>query len=196
MALSETRIRLNNVRIAFPKLAEPEAFPNGKDPTKYYSASFLLPKDHPQIKQLNDLMLALAVGKWGPKKGPQVLAAAKAIGKVFFRDGDAKAAHDGFEGNMFVSARSKESDPPELRDGMRTILTPAAGAKLIYGGCYVNAIIECYAYTKGNNGLGAGLKGVQYRSKGDAFVGGPPPEDDDYEEIAAPEEEEGGSIAD
>ena len=134
MALSETRIRLNNVRVAFPKFGAPESFPGGQDPTKYWSASFILPKDHPQIKQLQDLMLSLAIGKWGPKKGPQVLAAAKAIGKVFLRDGDAKAQHDGFEGNMFVAARAKENDQPDYRDGMRAVLTPAQ-AKAFLAAC-------------------------------------------------------------
>jgi hypothetical protein len=191
MALSETRIRLNNVRVAFPKFGAPESFPGGQDPTKYWSASFILPKDHPQIKQLQDLMLSLAIGKWGPKKGPQVLAAAKAIGKVFLRDGDAKAQHDGFEGNMFVSARAKENDQPDYRDGMRAVLTPAQAAKMIYGGCYANVIIECYAYTKGNNGLGAELKGIQFAGKGDAFGGGgKPSEADDFDEIAAPDDDE------
>ena len=185
--MEANEIRLDNVRLAFPKLTTPEPFPGGKDPTKYYSATLILPKNHPQLKALEKLMLDLAIGKWGPKKGPSVLTGAKAIGKVFLRDGDAKADQDGFEGNMFVSARSREDNPPQLRDGMRNIIDNKNG--LIYGGCYVNAIISCYAYTKGNNVIGAGLKAIQFRSKGNAFVGGPPPEDDDFDEIAAPAEE-------
>jgi hypothetical protein len=188
MALSENEIRVDNVRLAFPRLAVPEAFEGGDDETRYFSAAFILPKDHPQLPALEKLMLNAAIAKWGPTKGPQTLKAAKAVGKVFLRDGDTKAGTDGFEGNMYISARTKESKPPQIRDGMRNIISKEADIeKLLYGGCYCNVIINVYAYNKGSNGVAAGLKTVQFRANGDAFVGGPPSEDDDLEEIAAPE---------
>jgi Protein of unknown function (DUF2815) len=181
MALGQNEIRLEDVRLAFPKLWTPEPFPGGNDPTPYFSAMFILPKNHPQAKLLDKMMLDLAIAKWGPAKGPQTLKAAKAIGKVFYRDGDAKADMDGFEGNMFISARSKTR--PNTFDGQRNTVSEADG--VIYSGCYVNAIISCYAYTKGNNGLGAGLKGVQFKRNGDAFAGGGTPADaDDFDEIS------------
>ena len=185
MALAANEIRLENVRLAFPKLWTPEPFPGGNDPTPYFSANFILSKNHPQAKQLEALMVKLATEKWGAR-GTAVLKAAKAIGKVFYRDGDAKADVEGYEGNMFVSARSKTR--PNTFDGQRQTVTEADG--VIYGGCYVNAIISCYAYVKGNNGLGAGLKGVQFRAPGDAFSGGGTPADaDDFDEISAPDED-------
>jgi len=180
MALSANEIRLENVRLAFPKLWTPEPFTGGTDPTPYFSATFLLPKNHPQLKQLEALMVKLATEKWGVK-GAQVLKGAKAIGKVFLRDGDLKAEYEGFEGNMFVSARSKTR--PTTFDGMRNTVSEADG--VIYGGCYVNAIISCFAYSKGNNGLAAGLKGVQFRAPGEAFSGGGTPAgSDDFDEIS------------
>lgn len=180
MAIAANEIRLENVRLAFPKLWTPEPFQGGQDPTPYFSATFLLPKTHPQVKQLEALMTKLAAEKWGTR-GPVVLKGAKAIGKVFLRDGDAKAEYDGFEGNMFVSARSKTR--PTTYDGMKNTISEADG--IIYGGCMVNAIVSCFAYTKGNNGLAASLKGVQYRGPGDAFSGGGTPADaDDFDEIA------------
>lgn len=185
MALGNNEIRLENVRLAFPKLWTPEPFPGGNDPTPYFSATFILPKNHPQAKALDALMSRIAIEKWGPQKGPLILKSAKAIGKVFYRDGDSKAEYEGFEGNMFVAARSKTR--PNIFDGMRNTVTEADG--IIYGGCYVNAIISAYAYVKGNNGLGAGLKGVQFRAKGDAFGGGgAPANEDDFDEIASPDE--------
>ena len=187
MALGNNEIRLNNVRLAFPKLGTPEPFEGGKDPTPYFSATFIVPKDHPQTAEIEALMRTLAIAKWGPQKGPLVLKSAKAIGKVFFRDGDSKAEYEGFEGSNFVSARSKTR--PNTFDGMRNTVTEADG--VIYAGCYVNAIISCYAYTKGNNGLGAGLKGVQFKRDGDAFSGGgKPAEADDFDELGAPDGED------
>ena len=184
MALADNEIRLENVRLAFPKIWTPAPFEGGNDPTPYFSATFILAKKDPQCKKIEALMLKLANDKWGTK-GSKVLTTAKAVGKVFFRDGDSKAEYDGFEGNMFVSARSKTR--PNTFDGQRQTVTEADG--VIYGGCYVNAIISCYAYVKGNNGLGAGLKGVQFRAPGDAFSGGGTPADaDDFDEISAPDE--------
>jgi len=82
---------------------------------------------------------------------------------------------------MFVSARSKTR--PTTFDGMRNTVSEADG--VIYGGCYVNAIISCFAYSKGNNGLAAGLKGVQFRAPGEAFSGGGTPAgSDDFDEIS------------
>lgn len=192
MALGNNEIRLNNVRLAFPKLWTPEPFEGGKDPTPYFSATFILAKNHPQTKEIEDLMWTLAIAKWGPQKGPLVLKSAKAIGKVFFRDGDSKAEYDGFEDSNFVSARSKTR--PNTFDGMRNTVTEADG--VIYAGCYVNAIISCYAYTKGNNGLGAGLKGVQFKGIGDAFSGGgTPAKADDFDELGVPDDESGDPLA-
>jgi hypothetical protein len=180
MALASNEIRLEDVRLSFPKLWTPEPFPGGQDPTAYFSAAFILAKGHPQIKALEAMMTKLASEKWGAR-GPAVLKAAKAVGKVFLRDGDSKPEVEGYEGNWFVSARSKTR--PNTFDGQRNTVTEADG--VIYGGCYVNAIISCYAYVKGNNGLGAGLKGVQFKRKGDAFSGGgTPAESDDFDEIA------------
>ena len=42
-------------------------------------------------------------------------------------------------------------------------------------------------------GVGAGLKGVQFKTDGDAFSGGgKPAEADDFDELGAPSDEEGG----
>ena len=180
MALASNEIRLEDVRLSFPKLWTPEPFPGGQDPTAYFSAQFILEKGHPQIKILEALMLKLANEKWNAR-GAAVLKAAKAVGKVFMRDGDSTPEVEGYEGNFFVSARSKTR--PTTLDGQRNPVTESDG--VIYGGCYVNAIISCYAYVKGNNGLGAGLKGVQFKRKGDAFSGGgTPAESDDFDEIS------------
>lgn len=179
---------LKDVRLAFAtNLFTAAPFPTGNDPTPYFSCTLLLPPNHPQKRQMEKIMDELAEAKWG-KKGPAVLKAAKAMGKVFLRDGDTKPDYEGFEGMWFVSARSKVR--PNYFDGMRNPIGEADG--LLYSGAYVNVSLGLYAYTKGNNGLGAGLRGVQFLRKGDAFGGGVPAESDDFEEIAAPEEGEDG----
>lgn len=175
---------LKNVRLAFPTLFTPEPFPTGNDPTPYFSASFLLAPNHPQKAALDKLMEQLANDKW-KTRGPAVLKGAKAMGKVFLRDGDSKPEYDGFPGNFFVSARNKVR--PTLIDQLRNPVTEADG--VIYAGCYVNVKLGCYAYVKGNNGLGASILGIQKVADGDAFGGGSRAADkDDFEDEIGSEE--------
>jgi hypothetical protein len=187
-----SRILVKDVRLAFAVLWHPEPFPGGKDPTPYYSGSFIMPPTHPQRRELNVLMDTLAAEEW-KLRGPAVLKAMKATGKVFFRDGNTKPEYDGFPGNWFISARSKVK--PNCFDHKRDNITEEMG--ILYSGCYVNVLLSTYAYTKGNNGLGAELKGVQFLRKGDAFGGGgPPAQADEFDEIDAPDEEAADADAD
>ena len=179
----------------------PEPFPTGNDPTPYFSGTYLLtpntmlqlyegtkvlPKKYPAVAALEKICVDLTNEKWGAKKGPAVLKAIKMTGKIFFRDGDTKPDYEGFPGTHFISARSKIR--PTYFDGQRQPLSEDMG--VLYSGCYVNVNLEAYAYTKGNNGLGARLRGVQFLRAGEAFGGGGPPASDaEFDEIDNPEEE-------
>lgn len=181
------RIMLRNVRQSFMCYWKAEPFPTGNDPTPYFSGTYLLEADHPQLPELEAMCVDLANEKWG-KKGPVILKAIKMTGKIFLRNGDTKPDYDGFPGNFFISARSKVR--PSYFDGQKQEITEAQG--ILYSGCYVNVSLETFAYTKGNNGLGARQRGVQFVRKGDAFGGGgPPAAQDEFDEIDNPEEEEG-----
>jgi Protein of unknown function (DUF2815) len=190
MTIADNELVIKNVRITTfgqDTIWEPKAFPGGKDPTKYYSLNGILPKNHPQIKEIEKKILAAAIDKWGATKGPAVLKAARMIGKVPLRDGDLKAEYDGFGGNMFISARSK--DRPTVFDNMKNPVV-RGDDNAPYDGCYADIKVSFYGYDKGNNGVGAGLKGVQFRGNGDRFSGGAPADADDFDEISAPEEGE------
>jgi hypothetical protein len=190
MALAENEMVIKNVRITtFGKqtIYTAQAFPGGTDPTKYYSLNAILPKNHPQLPEIEKKLLAVAMAKW-PQKGAAVLKAAKLIGKVPLRDGDAKAEYDGFEGNMFLSARSK--DRPTVFDNLRNPVVEG-DPNAPYDGCYADIKVSFYAYDKGNNGIGSGLKGVQFRANGDRFSGaGKPADAEDFDEIAAPSDDD------
>jgi hypothetical protein len=179
------RIMLRDVRQSFMCYWKPEPFPNSTDPTPYFSGTYLLPADHPQLPELKKICLELCVEKWGKTKGPAIYKAIQMTGKIFLRDGNAKPDYDGFPGNWFISARSKVM--PSYFDGQKQPITEAQG--VLYSGCYVNVSLEMFAYTKGNNGLGARQRGVQFLRKGDAFGGGGPPADEsEFDEIDNPEE--------
>jgi hypothetical protein len=177
-------IKVKNVRLAFPKIFTPEPFPGGNDPTPYFSCNLIMPPNHPQFKEVEALVETLFQEKWG-KKAIAVKKTSTAMGMVFFRDGDAKSEYDGFEGNWFISARNKVA--PTLMDEQKRRVTEASG--ILYAGCYVNAVLGCYAYTKGNNGLGASLMGLQKVRNGDAFGGARAADEDDFDEIAVEDDD-------
>jgi hypothetical protein len=196
------RFKLLDVRQSFMCYWTAEPYPGGNDPTPYFSGTYLLtpdskvqyysddnktllPKKLPALPELEKIGVALTNEKWG-KKGPAILKAIKMTGKIFYRDGDTKPDYEGFPGTFFVSSRSKVR--PNYFDQQKQPIQEEQG--LLYSGCYVNVTLEAYPYTKGNNGLGARLRGVQKLRDGEAFGGGGPPADDsEFDEIDAPEEE-------
>lgn len=198
------RFKLLDVRQSFMCYWTPEPFPDSSDPTPYFSGTYLLtpesklqyyddkgkvlPKKLPAKPELDKICLALANEKWG-KKGPAILKAIQMTGKIFMRDGDTKPDYEGFPGTFFISARSKVR--PTYFDQQKNEITESQG--LLFSGCYVNVNLEAYPYTKGNNGLGARIRGVQLLREGEAFGGGGPPADqDEFDEIDTPDVEEEG----
>jgi hypothetical protein len=198
------RFRLLDVRQSFMCYWEAEPFPDSLDKTAYYSGTYLLTdnsqlqyqdekgkpvgKKLPAKDELDKLCAKLCNDKWA-KKGPAILKAITMTGKIFFRDGDTKPDYEGFPGTHFISARSKVR--PTYFDQQKQPITEEQG--ILFSGVFVNVNLEAYAYTKGNNGLGARIRGVQLLRTGEAFGGGGPPADEDeFDEIDAPAEEEEG----
>ena len=173
------RVLLRDVRLAFPSIWKATAPAGGGEAA--FSASFLLAPNHIQVKELKQHMQALAKEKWGAK-GDAIYKALDASDKLALHNGDTKSDYEGFEGNLFVSTRSKIR--PTVFDQQRNELTEADGKP--YSGCYVNASIELWAQDN-NYGkrINAQLRGVQFLRDGDAFAGGGrPAEADEFDEIA------------
>ena len=173
------RFILNNVRVAFPVIWTPEPFPDGKDPTPYFSLTGIMAPDHPQLPELRKAIESCAQEKFGTN-WKAVLAAAERLGKVCLRDGDLKPDLEGYPGNFTISMRGKVR--PTIVGKNKEILVEADGKP--YSGCYVNLIFDLFAYTTSAKGVAAGLKGVQFRADGDAFSGSAPASVDDFENMA------------
>lgn len=173
------KIRLNNVRIAFPELWTPKAVNGEGEPA--FSATFLLPADDPQLEVIEQTIEEVAADKWGAK-GAAVLKQLTAAGKTCLRDGESKAHLSGYSGCMFISARATER--PLVIDADKTPLLPADGRP--YSGCYVNASIDIWAMdNQYGKRISASLKGVQFYRDGDAFTGGGAASVDDFEDVSA-----------
>jgi hypothetical protein len=171
------QVLLKNVRLAFPNLFEAKTV-NGQG-TPAFSATFILEKDHAQIKDVEKVIEAVASEKWGAKS-KSVLTQLKATDKVALHNGDSKAGYVGFPGNFFISARTKTQ--PAVVDRDKVKLSAADGKP--YAGCYVNAFVDIWAM---DNQYGkrvcASLISVQFVKDGEAFSGSAPSNGDEFEVI-------------
>ena len=172
------KLKLKKVRLAFPELWEAKQVNGEGDPA--FSCAFLLPRDHPQIAEINAAIEYVAKEKWNAK-APEVLKQMRATDKTALHDGDLKPSYAGYPDNWFINARNKVQ--PSVRDADTTPIH-AASVGRPYAGCYVNAVVELWAQdNKFGKRINASLSGVQFHSDGDAFTGGRPATDDDFEPI-------------
>lgn len=185
------KMRLNNVRLAFPSIWTPYKG-KGETGNGKFNLKAILPKNHPQIKEVEAMFVALAKEKWGAK-WEATLKAIKVADKTFLHNGDAKPEWEGFEGNLYVSCSNKVR--PNVFNADKSALTEADG--VVYSGCMVNVNIEGWAQDNDyGKRINATLRGLQFNGDNDAFSGGTAPADaDEFDEIAAPDGEATDDLA-
>jgi hypothetical protein len=182
MATSNTpigRILLRDVRLAFPNLFEPTTVAGEGKPR--YSATLIIPADHPQLDDIRAAQLAVATGKWAAKAAAIVKGLDKQD-KLALHDGDTKSKYDGFPGNFFISAASQENATPTVIDRDRSPLSARSGRP--YAGCFVNASIDLWAQDNSyGQRINAQLRGIQFLRDGDSFSAGRPADADEFDEV-------------
>lgn len=171
------KIKLENVRLAFPQLFEAKTVNGEGEPA--FSASFILPPSHPAIAQLKQAFDKIGAEKWGAK-WPSVKKEIEAKDRTALHDGDTKADYSGFPGNFFVTSRNKTR--PLVIDRDKSPLTAQDGRP--YAGCFVNASVELWCQDN-NYGkrINASLRGVQFTKDGEAFAGGGAASDDEFDDL-------------
>lgn len=170
-------VMLTNVRIAFPTLFTPQQV-NGEGKAAF-SASFLMPPDHPDIIKIRNAITEVATAKWG-EKAQEILRGLIAGDKVCLHNGDTKSQYDGFPGNMFVSARGYQR--PLVIGQDKSPLVEADGKP--YSGSYVNAQVALWAQANNfGKRVNAQLRGVQFLRDGEAFGGGAVSNPDEFTEV-------------
>lgn len=157
------RIKLNNVRLSYVNVFEARAMNEGQEPK--YSTQIIIPKDHPQIKELKKAVIEVARDKF-PKLVKDNKIPAKI--KTPLRDGDEEKDDEPevYGGMYFFNASNKKR--PTVVDRDTTPLTE--DDNVIYSGCYANVYVDIYGFdTAGNKGVAAALGGVQFKKDGEAL---------------------------
>lgn len=180
------KVKLVKVRLAFPAIwnAESVKQPDGTMSAPKFGATALFAPDHPCVAEIKDKIRQVAKAKWADK-ADAMLAALKEEGKICLRNGNGKPEYDGYPGNLYIKGSNKVRPLILDRDG-ETPLAEADG--VIYGGCYVNMMLDIWAQQNGwGKRINATLTGLQFHSKGDAFGAGAPATKDDFEDLGQEE---------
>lgn len=175
------RIRLDAVRVAFPKLYEKEVF-QGK-PTGYAISAVIEPGSA-QDKLLQSAMKEVATAKWGDKGIAQL--------KHLFVQGDTclklhnpelPSEVSGFEKAHRFKAINSDARPVVI-DQKRNPIAEEDG--IIYAGCFCNLVVDIWAQdNQFGKRINAKLKGVQFLRDGPAFTADVPIDvDSDFEDIS------------
>ena len=197
MASKQITIILNNVRATFPKYfaGQEEAFEGKGD--AYWSGSWLMPTDHPDLVLLKTAILAAAEAKW-PNKGAGMLKVFMAKDKLALHDGDLKADKPygaAYKGMLYVSARNNAAKGPaplvvdnviDPATGEARVISSPNDARAPYSGAYVNVKLALFGYeTGGGQGVGAQILGVQFHADGERLSGGGVAAATDFQAIPA-----------
>lgn len=171
-------IYLNNVRLSFPHLVEPQPKPDGGSS---YNAEFIMPQAHPSFAQFMARVSAIAVTKWGEhatnilnlanqdrKKRCYGAGSEKINGKTF-------KPYDGYEGNVYITAGNSDRRPQIIKaDGSAVDPDNAMEAQQLtrkmYGGCRVNVAVKPWLQdNKHGKAVRCELVAVQFAGDDTAF---------------------------
>lgn len=176
------KVKLANVRLAFPALFEMESVKGGKPA---YGARFILAPNHPGVAEIRKAIKEVAEAKW-PGKGSKVVDSIRTDKQkmCWFESNyvnDEGDVYDGFDGMYHLGTKSQVQ--PLVIDRDRTELTARDGRP--YSGCYVNATVEIWAQdNEHGKGIRAQVTGVQFLKDGDAFAGGTRASADEFEDLS------------
>lgn len=174
--ISETAVRIGEVRFSYAYLFAPRANDDG---TEKYSVQLLIPKSDTTAKKILDAAIEAAKqngvsAKWNGK----MPAPAKL--RLPLRDGDEEYPGDPiYEGMWFMNASTSKDYKPGVAVLENGQMHEALDSDDFYSGCYGCATMNFYPYNaKGNMGVAAGLNNVIKTRDGDKLAGGHSAEQD------------------
>jgi hypothetical protein len=166
--VSDTSVRIGEVRFSYANVFSPKADPNGKEK---YSCSILIPKSNKQaLKLVEDAIEATKLIGKSSKWGGKIPANCKSP----LRDGDIDREDDeAYAGMMFINASATTKSKPVVRFVEDGQMFDALDEDDFYSGCYGAAVLNFFPYdSNGNKGVGCGLNVVVKTRDGEKFSGG------------------------
>ena len=162
-----TQVVIKNVRLSYCYAVAGKTNKEGKHS---WSATVLVPKDHPQLDAIRaGIEAAKAAGKEKGKLGKGAVKSCLLDGDAKEEDGSYKYGGEENRGHYLLRAASY-TRAPKVVDQQRN---PIDDPEDLYSGVYANVVINFYAY-KGETGQGIspGLEAIQKKRDGDRLSGG------------------------
>jgi len=180
------KIRIKNVRIAFPSLGEPEAYGDGEPA---YQAKFIIVPKSEQAKAIKEAIAAAAKEQWKDKSADviKLLTEDKKVAYVEapYRNKKSGETYAGFEGMHYLSARNSKSRPTIYNKANVKLESSRDIESLIYSGCYVHALIDLYAQdNQWGRRINCVLQGVMFHADGENFGGSSVATDSAFADLA------------
>lgn len=183
MAEIDLRVRLDNVRLSFPHIAEPQVQKgdDGKDKSPKYNAEFILTPEHPGWARYFQVLQYVAQQRWKDKAQPILNFLQNERTKRKWGNGHEKIKkstmqpYEGYVGMVYLGAASERM--PQIFDAQGN-LVPAENtmackelARKMYGGCRVNAVIKpwCWDNKQGGSGVSNDFLAIQFLADDEPF---------------------------
>lgn len=151
-------------RLSYAHLFQPAADLNGNEK---YSASFIFDKKDTKTKSRLDAAIEDFLSQPETQK---ILGKTRNFAHPLVHDGDTdRPGDDAYKGSYYINAKSNPDHKPRILNFDREeIVDPAE----VYSGCYVQAVLNLYAYNKGGNkGIGASIAAVRKVRDGKPLTG-------------------------
>lgn len=142
--ISETSVRIGEVRFSYPAVFEPRVNPNAPDSKPKYSCCILISKDNKEALQtINEAVQAAS------RKGAEKFWSGKfpPTARKPLHDGDEEKPDDpAFAGMMFLNASNQYKPEVTMRDdfGIVAVTDPQD----FYAGCYGAVTLDFFPYNK------------------------------------------------
>lgn len=175
--ISETNIRIGEVRFGYCHLFSPRKKEDGTDDK--FGCQILIPKsDAEGVKLVNDAIEAAKKNGVNTKWNGRLPAASKLT--LPLRDGDEEFPDDEvYEGMWFMNANTGLNRKPGIRVLDNGQLVEALDEDDFYSGCYGAAAVSFFPYnSNGNMGVACALNNVVRTKHGDRLAGGRSAEQD------------------
>lgn len=161
------KIVLKNVRLSYEHIFRADAVAGDDNSTPKFSASWIIPKDSPQIKTIKEALAKALDEKFPGKRKPGGPWPSSMHNPL--KDGDEMAdEHPEYEGCYVL--RSSSRNRPIVMGRRKEALTEDDG--VIYSGCYCNASLAAAGFDASvKKGVTVYLNGVQFVKDGERLAG-------------------------
>lgn len=159
------KIVLKNVRLSYEHIFRADAIADGAEPK--YSASWIIPKNHPQIKELKEALVKALDEKFPGKRKPGNPWPSNLHNPL--KDGDEMADTNPEYAGCYV-LKSASKIRPKVYDRRKNPVT--AEDELFYSGCFCNASLAADGFdSPAKKGVTVYLNGVQFFEHGERLSG-------------------------